>query len=69
MRYFNNVNTKTNYGNRGMVLESDINEFLSEKKPEIIDIKFSVATSIYSEEQVYCFSAMILYEEKEKTNK
>lgn len=50
-------------------LESDINEFLSEKKPEIIDIKFSVATSIYSEEQVYCFSAMILYEEKEKTNK
>lgn len=26
MRYFSNINTKTNYGNRGMVLESDINE-------------------------------------------
>ena len=26
MRYFNNFNSKTNYGNRGMVLESDINE-------------------------------------------
>jgi len=26
MRYFNNINTKTNYGNRGMDLENDINE-------------------------------------------
>ena len=28
---------------------------------EVIDIKFSVSTSIFSEDQVYCFSAMIMY--------
>ena len=42
-------------------LEESINKFISEKQPEIIDIKFSTAVSIYSEEQIYCFSAMILY--------
>ena len=26
MRYFNNFNSKINYGNRGMILENDINE-------------------------------------------
>ena len=26
MRYYGNINLKSNYGNRGMVLESDINE-------------------------------------------
>ena len=42
-------------------LEESINKFILEKQPEIIDIKFSTAVSIYSEEQIYCFSAMILY--------
>lgn len=42
-------------------LENDINEFLSETESEIIDIKFEVSSSIYSEEQIYCFSAMIVY--------
>lgn len=41
-------------------LEQDINDFLSEGK-EIVDIKFQTAISIFSEEQVYCFSAMIIY--------
>ena len=41
-------------------LEQDINDFLSEGK-EIVDIKFQTAISIFSEEQVYCFSALILY--------
>lgn len=41
-------------------LESAINEFLSDDI-EIIDIKYQVALSIFSEEQIYCFSAMIIY--------
>ena len=42
-------------------LESAINSFLEEKKAEIIDIKYSVSASIYGEEQIYCFSALLLY--------
>lgn len=42
-------------------LEEKINEFLNELDKEVIDIKFSVSTSIFSEDQVYCFSAMIMY--------
>ncbi len=43
-------------------LETSINEFLSEQEDiNIIDIKFQTAISIFSEEQIYCFSAMILY--------
>lgn len=41
-------------------LEERVNEFLSEHS-DIIDIKFQVSVSIFSEEQVYCFSAMIMY--------
>lgn len=41
-------------------LEKDINDFLDEEK-EIIDIKFGVSASVFGEEQVYCFSALILY--------
>lgn len=41
-------------------LEDDINDFLSDNI-EVIDIKYEVAISIYNEEQVYCFSAMIVY--------
>lgn len=42
-------------------LEDDINKFLSENDIEVIDIKFSVSTSLFSEEQIYCFSALIMY--------
>ena len=42
-------------------LEDEINKFLNEEDVNIIDIKYSVSNSIYSEEQIYCFSAMILY--------
>lgn len=43
-------------------LEDDINEFLEENiDKEIIDIKYQVSTSIYQEEQIYCFSALVLY--------
>ena len=46
-------------------LEDDINNFIKEENPEIIDIKFSVSNSIYSEEQLYCFSALIIYKEND----
>ena len=42
-------------------LEDDINKFLEDNEIELIDIKFQVSASIYAEEQIYCFSAMILY--------
>ena len=40
-------------------LENKINEFIEDK--EVIDIKYSVGVSIFSEEQIYCFSALIMY--------
>lgn len=42
-------------------LELKINKFLSENNIELIDIKYQISTSIFGEEQVYCFSAMIIY--------
>ena len=42
-------------------LESDINEFLLNTDCEIIDIKYQVGCSVFGEEQVFCFSAMIVY--------
>lgn len=41
-------------------LEHEINKFL-EKDIEVVDIKYSVSSSMYSEEQIFCFSAMIIY--------
>lgn len=44
-------------------LEDAINEFLEENKGNVIDIKFSTSSFIDEEkEQIFCFSAMILYE-------
>ena len=42
-------------------LEESINKFIEEKQPDIIDIKFAVAASIYGDEQIYCFSALVMY--------
>lgn len=42
-------------------LENAINTFINETSPEIIDIHYAVSVSIFSEEQVYCFSALIVY--------
>lgn len=41
-------------------LENEINSFLTDDI-DVIDIKYSVSTSVYSEEQIFCFSAMIIY--------
>ncbi len=49
-------------------LEQDINNFIKENKVEIIDIKFSVGVSLFSEEQIYCFSALVMYSELKKEN-
>ncbi len=44
-------------------LENAINDFLDDTM-EVIDIKYQVSMGIFSEEQIYCFSAMIVYYKK-----
>ena len=46
-----------------MDLEEDINSFINHNSIEVIDIKYQVGVGIFSEEQVFCFSAMIIYTE------
>lgn len=43
-------------------LEKSVNDFLEELDGEVIDIKFQVSASVFSEEQIYCFSAMVIYQ-------
>lgn len=42
-------------------LENSVNNFLNSGDFDIIDIKFQVAIATSGEEQIYCFSAMIIY--------
>lgn len=42
-------------------LEKSINDFLDSEDIDVIDIKFQTAIFISGEEQIYCFSAMIIY--------
>lgn len=44
-------------------LEQAINDFIKLGN-DIIDIKYQVAFQIVGEEQIYCFSALIMYESK-----
>jgi len=41
-------------------LEEAINDFL-DSEIELIDIKYQVAIAVCGEEQLYCFSAIIIY--------
>lgn len=41
-------------------LEKAVNSFLDDDK-EVVDIKYSVSSCVFSEEQIFCFSAMIIY--------
>lgn len=41
-------------------LENSVNSFLK-TVDELIDIKYQVAITAVGEEQIYCFSAMIIY--------
>lgn len=43
-------------------LEEKINEFIASK--EVIDIKYQVSIALDKEEQIYCFSAMVIYIDK-----
>lgn len=42
-------------------LEEQINNFLYDNEVDVVDIKYEVAVSIAGEDQIYCFSAMIIY--------
>lgn len=42
-------------------LESSVNKFLATLEGDVVDIKFSTAISMFGEEQIYCFTAMIIY--------
>ena len=42
-------------------LEKDINDFIEGDSIDVIDIKYQVGVSVFSEEQIFCFSAMIIY--------
>lgn len=42
-------------------LEADINAFLSTLEGDLVDIKFQTSIAMFGEEQIYCFTAMIIY--------
>ena len=42
-------------------LEDAINNYIKEEDIDVIDIKFAVSSSIYADEQIYCFSALLMY--------
>ena len=42
-------------------LEEEINKFIEDI--EVIDIKYQVAFTTFGDEQIYCFSAMVIYNE------
>ena len=44
-------------------LENDVNNFLENISGEVIDIKYQVSVGVFSEEQVFCFSSMVVYTE------
>jgi len=45
-------------------LEAKINAFLATINGDIIEIKYEVAIGIQGEDQIYCFSAMVIYSAK-----
>lgn len=42
-------------------LEIAINNFIIDK--EVIDIKYNVSVAIFADEQIYCFSSLIMYKD------
>lgn len=43
-------------------LEKEVNDFLATLDGEVIDMKYQVSVSVFAEEQIYCFSVMIIYQ-------
>ena len=58
------MNVKLFDENHEKDLEKSINEFLKAHICDIIDIKYQVAIAMFGEDQIYCFSAIVIYEEK-----
>lgn len=42
-------------------LQKAMNDFLSDLEGEVVDIKYAVSSFPSGEEQIYCFSAMVIY--------
>ena len=42
-------------------LQNAMNSFLEDLEKEVVDIKYAVSSFPMREEQIYCFSAMIIY--------
>ncbi len=47
-------------------LEETINNFLEDERINVIDIKYQVAIMQINLEQIYCYSALIMYDIKKK---
>lgn len=45
-------------------LQNAMNDFLQTLETDIMDIKYTVSCFAQGEEQIYCFSAMIIYVSK-----
>jgi hypothetical protein len=46
-------------------LEESINEFLKDLPDEnIVDIKYQISTMYDNKDQIYCYSAMVIYKPK-----
>ena len=48
-------------------LEKNINNFIkdiSNQEKEVIDIKYSTSVTMTEEVQIYCFSALVMYDDK-----
>lgn len=45
-------------------LEDSVNEFINTNDIDIIDIKYQVSTMYDYKEQIYCYSALIMYNKK-----
>lgn len=43
-------------------LEKAMNQFLDDLESDIVDIKYQICSFAQGEEQIYSFSAMIIYE-------
>lgn len=50
-------------------LEETINNFLEDERINVIDIKYQVAIMQINLEQIYCYSALIMYDIKKKEEK
>ena len=63
IRYGDNMKVKLFDFESELDLEQAINDFLDDNI-EVFDIKYEVSMGLFSEEQIYCFSAMIIYAKK-----